>query len=119
MTTDLVCVLAWRMKGTFTRLKKYSSPTQVIPATKWIQRSTISKMAPPLVGGWNGMPAASGRLMWYFRRTGYVNACRCKLPEVASCRLPARTKANHKGHEALHEGHEGKPRGSCRSRVGR
>src|SRR5450759_1057213 len=38
-------------KGTPTRLKKYSSPIQVMPATKWIQRSTIRAVAAP-PGNW-------------------------------------------------------------------
>src|ERR1017187_529706 len=39
-------------KGTFTRLKKYNSPTQVMPATKWIKRRTIRVVcAPP--GNWS------------------------------------------------------------------
>src|ERR1035437_177097 len=38
-------------KGTFTRVKKYNSPTQAMPATKWIQRSTIRAVAAP-PGNW-------------------------------------------------------------------
>jgi hypothetical protein len=33
------------MKGTFTRLKKYNKPTQVIPATKCTQRISMAESA--------------------------------------------------------------------------
>ena len=36
------------IKGTFTRLKKYSNPIQVIPARKWIQRKMICTFSAPV-----------------------------------------------------------------------
>src|SRR3989442_10727243 len=38
------------MAGAFTRLKKYSRPTQMMPATKCNQRSTICSGSPPPTG---------------------------------------------------------------------
>src|SRR5439155_9266033 len=43
MTLPLVLASSSFINGMFTRLKKYSRPTQVIPAMKWIQRSSIRK----------------------------------------------------------------------------
>src|SRR5258708_33453325 len=44
MTLPLVVMSSSFMNGMFTRLKKYSRPTQVMPATKWIQRRIIKKL---------------------------------------------------------------------------
>src|SRR6266700_7419186 len=44
MTLPLVAASSSFMNGMFTRLKKYSRPTHVMPATKWIQRRSIKKL---------------------------------------------------------------------------
>src|ERR1051326_2929342 len=70
------------MNGTFTRLKKYSSPTQVMPATKWIQRSAICSIAEKSLGALKGKALRS-------------SATACMIPPAV--RPP---EAGHGGYEA-------------------
>ena len=76
MTLPLVGASNSFMNGTLTRLKKYRSPIQVMPARKWIQRSSMRNVA-----------LASGRAMlganitiWYGLGTGSSGDIENALP---------------------------------------
>src|SRR2546423_12601251 len=75
MTLPLVVASSSFINGTLTRLKKNSRPIQVMPATKWIQRTSIRKL----------VLKSEGKLIWGAKRV--TRAELAKMPPKISALL--------------------------------